>query len=202
MIGIILAGGLASRMGGGDKGLKSVGGTPILERIVATMRLQCDGLVLSANGDPARFAAFGLPVVADDLPDHPGPLAGVLAGLDWCAQHHPEQPFAVSAPTDVPFLPADFVARLQDRRVDDRADIVCARSGGATHPVAALWSVSLRHDLRRALEVEGLRKVGAFLDRHPVAYADWPVLPFDPFFNANVPDDLAQAESLLGRRHD
>ncbi len=196
MIGIILAGGRASRMGGGDKGLKAVAGMPILEGVIATMRLQCDHLVLNANGDAARFAAYGLPVVADDLPDNPGPLAGLLAGLDWCAAHHPEQPFAVTAPTDTPFLPKDFVARLQDVRIEDRAEIVCARSGGSTHPVAALWSVSLRHDLRRALTVEGLRKVGAFLDRHPVAYADWPVHPHDPFFNANAPDDLAQAEAI------
>ena len=196
MIGIILAGGLASRMGGGDKGLRTVGGRTVLDRVIATMRLQCPHLVLSANGDPARFAPCGLPVVADDLPDHPGPLAGVLAGLDWAARHHPEQAFAVTAPTDTPFLPKDFVARLQDVRVDDRAEIVCARSGGSSHPVAALWSVALRHDLRRALEVEGLRKVGAFLERHPVAYADWPVHPFDPFFNTNAPDDLAQAEAI------
>ena len=167
MIGIILAGGRASRMGGGDKGLKTVGGVPILEGVIATMRLQCDHLVLSANGDPARFAAFGLPVVADEVPDYAGPLAGVLAGLEWTARNHPEQPFAVSAPTDTPFLPNDFVARLQDVRVDDRADIVCARSDGATHPVAALWSVSLRHDLRHALAVEGVRKVGAFSPASP-----------------------------------
>ncbi len=196
MIGIILAGGRASRMGGGDKGLKTVGGRLILDWVVAAMREQCDHLVLSANGDPARFARYDLPIVADDLPDHPGPLAGVLVGLDWAARHHPEQAFAVTAPTDAPFLPKDFVARLQDVRVDDRAEIVCARSGGSTHPVAALWSVALRHDLRRALEVEGLRKVGAYLERHPMAYADWPVHPFDPFFNANAPEDLTQAEAI------
>ena len=173
---------------------------PILDSVIATMRLQCDHLVLSANGDPARFAAYGLPVVQDDLPDHPGPLAGVLAGLEWTAKHHPEQAFAVTAPTDSPFLPKDFVARLQDRRVDDRADIGCARSDDTVHPVAALWSVSLRHDLRQALE-EGLRKVGAFLERHSVAYADWPVHPHDPFFNVNAPEDLAKAETI-GERPD
>ena len=196
MIGIILAGGLARRMGGGDKGLRSVGGRTVLDRVIATMRRQCDHLVLNANGDPARFATWRLPVVADSLPDHPGPLAGVLAGLEWAARHHPGQAFAVTAPTDTPFLPKDLVARLQDVRADDRAEIVCARSGGSTHPVAALWSVALRHDLRRALEVEGLRKVGRFLERHPVAYADWPVHPFDPFFNANAPEDLARAEEI------
>ncbi len=200
MIGIILAGGRATRMGGGDKGLKSVGGLPMLEAVIATLRRQCDHLALNANGDPARFAPYGLPVLPDDLPDHPGPLAGVLAGLDWAARHHPDQPFVVTAPTDTPFLPDDFVARLQDVRVDDRAEIVCARSGGDTHPVAALWSVALRHDLRRALSVENVRKVGAFLARHPVAYADWPVHPHDPFFNANAPEDIATAETMAARR--
>jgi molybdopterin-guanine dinucleotide biosynthesis protein A len=199
MIGIILAGGLARRMGGGDKGLLSVGGVPIIARVIAVMRGQCDGLVLSANGDPTRWAAHDLPVVADDVEDHPGPLAGVLAGLDWVARHHPRCLFAVTAPTDTPFLPRDFVARLQDVRIEDRALIVCARSGGATHPVATLWSVALRHDLRKALTQEGLRKVGAFLDRHPVAYADWPIHPHDPFFNANAPEDLAAAELIAAR---
>ena len=196
MIGIILAGGLATRMGGGDKGLRAVGGLPILDRLIATLRLQCEALVVSANGDADRLASYGLPVVPDDLPNNLGPLAGVLAGLDWIAAHHPDCQFAVSAPTDTPFLPKDFVARLQDVRVEDRAMIVCARSGGATHPVASLWSVSLRHDLRKALVDDGLRKVGAFLSRHPVAYADWPVHPYDPFFNANVPEDLNEAEAI------
>ena len=199
MIGILLAGGLATRMGGGDKGLRAIDGRTIMDRLVATMRLQCDGLVISANGDAERFSAHGLPVVPDDLPGNPGPLAGILAGVDWVASHHPGCAFAVSAPTDTPFLPADFVGRLQDVRADDRALIVCARSAGATHPVASLWSVSLRHDLRRALADEGLRKVGAFLARHPVAYADWPAHPFDPFFNANTPDDLLAAEAIAKR---
>ena len=201
MIGIILAGGLASRMGGGDKGLKTVGGVPILDRVIATMRLQCDKLVINANGDMDRLGHYGLPVIGDDLAGNPGPLAGVLAGLDWVAKTYPNKPFAVTAPTDTPFLPKDFVARLQDVRVEDRAMIVCARSGGSSHPVATLWSVSLRHDLRKALAVEGLRKVSAFLDRHPVAYADWPVHPYDPFFNANAPDDLVAAEAIAGQGH-
>lgn len=202
MIGIILAGGLASRMGGGDKGLRAVGGVPILDRVVATMRAQCDHLIINANGAADRLGAYGLPIVSDDLADHPGPLAGVLAGLDWVAVHHPGVSFAVTAPTDTPFLPHDLVSRLQDKRVEDRAAIVCARSGGSTHPVAALWSVDLRHDLRRALTDEGLRKVGHFLERHPLGYVDWPVEPYDPFFNANVPDDLAEAEMIVARYGD
>ena len=166
MIGIILAGGQARRMGGGDKGLRIVGGVPILERVVATLRPQCDTLVINANGASDRLASYGLAIVPDGLPGHPGPLAGLLAGLDWIASHHPKCLFAVSAPTDAPFLPKDFVARLQDVRAEDRALIVCARSGGTTHPVAALWSVSLRHDLRKALVDEKLHKVTAFQARH------------------------------------
>lgn len=199
MIGIILAGGLASRMGGVDKGLKTVGGTPILDRVVATMRSQCDHLIINANGDAGRLSAYGLPIVPDDMADHPGPLAGVLAALDWAAVHHPDAPFAVTAPNDTPFLPRDLVDRLRARRVEDRAAIVCARSGGSTHPVVALWPVDLRHDLRRALVDEGLRRVGRFLERHPLAYADWAAEPFDPFFNANAPADLAEAEMIATR---
>jgi molybdopterin-guanine dinucleotide biosynthesis protein A len=196
MIGIILAGGLSRRMGGGDKGLLSLGGSLILDRVIAAMQGQCDHLVLNANGDPSRFESYGLPVVPDDLLDYQGPLAGVLAGLDWVAAHHPKSLFAVTAPGDTPFMPKDFVARLQDVRAEDRALITCARSGGASHPVAALWQVALRHDLRKALARDGLRKVGDFLERHPVAYADWPVHPHDPFFNINTPDDLAAAEMI------
>ena len=151
MIGILLAGGRADRLGGGDKGRHVVGTRPILDRVVATMRAQCDGLVLNINGDPARFAYLGLPMVADAIPGQPGPLAGVLAGLDHVAAHHPGLCFAVSVPIDTPFLPVDLVARLQDVRVADFASIVCARSGGRPHYVAALWAVDLRHDLRRTL---------------------------------------------------
>ena len=199
MIGIILAGGLASRLGGGDKGLLAVGGRPILARVVATLRGQCDGLVVSANGDTARFGPLGLPVVADTIARHSGPLAGVLAGLDWIAAHHPEAAHAVSAPADTPFLPADLVARLEATRRQTGAAIVCARSGGKSHPVAALWSVALREDLRTALAEEGLRKVHLYLERHAVAYADWASEPYDPFFNVNTPEDIAAANLLAGR---
>ncbi len=196
MIGIVLAGGKASRLGGGDKGCHAVGGRSILERVVAAMRVQCDGLVLNANGDATRFASLGVPVVADAEPDQPGPLAGILASLDHIAIHHPRVRFAVSVPTDTPFLPADLVARLQDMRAAESAAIVCARSGGRAHYVAALWSVDLRHDLRRAVGVDGLTRVRDFIDRHPFAYADWPVSPFDPFFNVNTPEDVAEAERI------
>jgi len=197
IFGIILAGGLARRMGGGDKGLKTVGGQTILARVVEAVRGQCSGLVLNANGDLARLTSFGLPIVADEVPDFAGPLAGLLAGLDWIAAHHPQAAYALSAPTDTPFLPSDLVARLAKAQAETGAEIVIATSGGSTHPVVALWTLSLRGDLRKALFEEKIHKVGLFVSRHQVAYADWPVEPYDPFFNANEPQDLEEAERIL-----
>ena len=199
MIGIVLAGGRATRLGGGDKGLRTIGGRPILDHVVAAMSAQCHPLIINANGDPARFARFGLPIVPDDLADHPGPLAGLLAGLDWVARHQPDALFAVTAPTDTPFLPTDLVARLESARLaptGPAADIVCACSGGSTHYVAALWTVALRHDLRDAL-ASGSRRMSRFLDRHLVAYADWSTVPHDPFFNINKDEDLRLARVLV-----
>ncbi len=204
MIGIVLAGGRATRMGGGDKGERPIGGAPVLERVVATLRAQCDHVVINANGDPARFARLGCVVVPDAIGGQPGPLAGVLAGLDHAAETHPEQPFVLTVPTDTPFLPHDLVARLQDKRVADRAEIVCAASGGGAHadvhPVIALWSVALRDAIRRAVVDDGVRRVRDLLARHAVATVAWPVLPLDPFFNINSPDDLAAAERLAAGR--
>ena len=196
MIGIVLAGGRAARMGGGDKGALLVGGLPIIERVIARLRVQCDHVVINANGEPDRFASFGLPVFGDSLAGQPGPLAGVLAALDHVASHDPDAPFAVTVPADTPFLPLDLVARLQDQRVADRAEIVCARSGDATHHVVALWSVALRDDLRAALIDEDVRRVRSFLDRHAVAFVTWPTAPCDPFFNVNTPADLVEAERI------
>ena len=196
MIGIVLAGGRATRMGGGDKGSRAVAGRPVIDRGVATLREQCDQVVINANGDPQRFARFGHPVIADDAAGQPGPLAGILAGLDHAAAVHPGSPFVVTVPTDTPFLPVDLVARLQDARIADRADIVCARSAGSAHPVVALWSVAVRADLRHALVELGIRRVRDVIERHAVAYVTWPVDPIDPFFNINTPEDLATAERI------
>ena len=197
MIGVVLAGGSASRLGGGDKGLRRVGGVPILDRVVAVLRTQCDALVVNANDELARFERLGLPVTADSIAGRPGPLAGVLAGLDWAAAHHPDARVVLTAPTDTPFLPADLVARLV--AAWDGASVVCARSGGAAHPVVALWSVALRADLRAAILGEGLRKVRVFQARHATAYADWPKQPHDPFFNVNTLEDLAVADDIARR---
>ena len=198
MISIILAGGAASRLGGGDKGLRCVGGVPIVARVAAALRGQCRHIVVNANGDAARLAFLGLPIIGDDLPDRPGPLAGILAGLDWAAVHHPEAPAALTVPTDAPFLPDDLVARLVAARVE--GSIACATSGGRVHFTTALWPVALRHDLRTALVEDGVRKVGLFMARHQVVTVEWPLEPFDPFFNANTPADLAEAERLAQAR--
>jgi molybdopterin-guanine dinucleotide biosynthesis protein A len=199
-VGILLAGGRARRMGGGEKALRKSGGISLLAHAIAALRPQCEGLVLSANGDPARFAGFDVPVVADDVPGFMGPLAGILAGLDWIAARRPDVPLAISVPADTPFLPIDLAARLIDARAKDNALIACARSGGRTHPAVAVWPVSIRNDLRHALVVEDIRKVEAFLQNYSRAIVDWAIEPYDPFFNANDPDDLAAAETILARR--
>ncbi|HET8726817.1 MAG TPA: molybdenum cofactor guanylyltransferase MobA [Alphaproteobacteria bacterium] len=194
--GVLLAGGLARRMGGGDKGLRLLGGRPILDHVVGRARPQVDALVLNANGDPARFAAYGLPVVPDSVEGFAGPLAGVLAGLDWAAVHAPGCRFVASFACDAPFLPRDLVSRLA-AAVDEGADMACAASGGRRHPVFGLWPVALREDMRRALVDEGVRKVDLWTARHRLVEVEFPLEPFDPFFNANRPDDLAAAERLL-----
>jgi molybdopterin-guanine dinucleotide biosynthesis protein A len=186
-------------MGGGDKALLQIGGITILQRVLERLRPQCAGLVLNANGDPARFASTGLPVVADDVPGFAGPLAGILAGLDWTAAHAPEAAWVASVPGDCPFLPRDLVLRLHRARRDAAVPLACPKSGGWRHPVVGLWPVELRHDLRRALVEEGLRKIELWTTRHGVALAEWPTTPVDPFFNVNTPEDAARAEQIAAR---
>jgi molybdopterin-guanine dinucleotide biosynthesis protein A len=195
-LGLVLAGGLARRMGGGDKARIRVGGRTILERVLACLSPQCDRLILNANGDPARFADTRLPVVADSVPNFAGPLAGILAGLDWAAAHAPRIEWLASAPGDCPFLPRTLVARLHEARVAAGTPLSCARSGEWRHPVVGLWQVALREDLRRALVDESLHKIEIWTARHGVAIADWPAEPIDPFFNVNTPEDAARAEEL------
>jgi molybdenum cofactor guanylyltransferase len=199
-LGVVLAGGLARRMGGGDKARLRIGGRTILERVLEGLKPQCAALIVNANGDPARFCDTGLAVVADSVPDFAGPLAGILAALEWAAAHAPELADVVSVPGDCPFLPHDLVARLLSARAAARTPIACARSGERRHPVIALWPIDVRDDLRKALVKDGLRKIEAFTARHGVAVADWPALPFDPFFNINTPDDAAEAERIATLR--
>lgn len=195
-LGLVLAGGLARRMGGGDKARITIGGVTILQRVLACLTPQCARLLINANGDPARFADTRLPVVADSVPDFAGPLAGILAGLDWTAAHAAECEWMASVPGDCPFLPADLVARLHAARSAAATPLACARSGEWRHPVVGLWPVALREDLRRALVAEGLRKIEIWTARHGVAVADWAAAPVDPFFNVNTPEDAAQAQML------
>jgi molybdenum cofactor guanylyltransferase len=194
--GVLLAGGLARRMGGGDKPMRSIGGRTILERVIARLKPQCDGLILNANGDPARFAAFGLPVIADGVADFPGPLAGILAGLDWAAANRPEVKWMLSAAADCPFLPRDLVSRLYNDLVEQDAQLAVAASDGQSHPVIGLWRVSLREELRHALVVEDVRRIDRWTARYRLATVIWPVTPLDPFFNANTVEDIAEAERL------
>jgi molybdopterin-guanine dinucleotide biosynthesis protein A len=195
-LGLVLAGGLARRMGGGDKARIRIGDTTILQRVLACVAPQCRGVIINANGDPARFADTGLPVVADSVPGFAGPLAGILAGLDWAAAHAPEAEWLLSVPGDCPFLPNDLVTRLSAARAAAHTPLACARSGEWRHPVVGLWPIGLREDLRQALIDEGLHKIELWTARHGVAIAVWPDTPVDPFFNVNTPDDVARAETI------
>ena len=195
-LGVILAGGHARRMGGGDKTMRTIAGRPILNHVIERLEPQCARLILNANGDPARFAAFGLPVIADDVPDFAGPMAGVLAALDWTALRHPTIEWVVSVAADCPFLPRDLVSRMQAERATVDAELAVAASGDQSHPVIGLWKVSLRDELRHALVVEDCRKIARWTARYKLVTAQWPLAPVDPFFNANTPLDVAEAETL------
>lgn len=193
-IGLVLAGGQARRMGGGDKAFIEIGGRTILERVLARLQPSCSSIVLNANGDPQRFAAYGLPVIADSVKDFAGPLAGILAGLDWTARNFPAVEWMASVPGDCPFLPEGLVERLHAVRQEQGKRLACAQSGEWRHPVVGLWHVGLRNDLRHALVVEDLHKIEIWTARHGVAIATWPDKPVDPFFNVNTPDDLMLAK--------
>jgi molybdenum cofactor guanylyltransferase len=202
IVGVILAGGRAERMGGGDKALRMIGGKTILARVIERLRPQVDALVLNANGDPARFAAFGLPVVPDSMPDFAGPLAGVLAGLDWAAAHELQAHYIITVPADGPFVPRDLVPHLASTLAAEDAELVTAASGAQTYPVVGLWPLHLRQALQDALTKEGVHKVDAWTRRFRRAIATFPAEPVDPFFNANTPEQLAEAERLAALHPD
>jgi molybdopterin-guanine dinucleotide biosynthesis protein A len=185
-------------MGGGDKARIEIGGVSILDRVLACLSAQCTGIVINANGDPKRFEDTGLTVIPDNVPDYPGPLAGILAGLDWLAEQDNGIEWLVSVPGDCPFLPDDLVEKLHLARREMGAGVplACARSGEWRHPVVALWPLALRADLRKALVDEDLRKIEVWTARHGVAIAEWPDRPVDPFLNVNTPEDAARAERI------
>lgn len=199
--GVVLAGGQARRMGGGDKAMLPLAGRPLLDHTIARARPQVARLILNANGDAARFAGRDLDVVADGVTGFAGPLAGVLAGLDHFAATMPAARWMASFAVDAPFFPGDLVARLVAAVAGGRADLACAASGGRTHPVFGLWPLALRDDLRRALTVEGIRKVDAWTTRFRLAVVDYAVeagpARCDPFLNLNRPAELAEAERII-----
>ncbi len=200
VVGCILAGGLSSRLGGGDKGLLDCGGETLLARVISRLAPQVGPLILNANGDPARFGAFGLPVVPDPLPDHPGPLAGILAALEWAAAYVPDAVFVATAAADTPFFPDVLVDALRDEAASSTA-IVLAASEAGRHPTFGLFPVALAADLRAFLEAGETRKVTAWIDRHRAATVRFPPLRLgdsliDPFFNVNTPADLDAARSI------
>ena len=200
--GVLLAGGLSRRMGGGDKGLRSLGGRPILDHVVERVRHQVGPLLLNANGDAGRFAGYGLPVRGDVLEGFAGPLAGVLTGMEWVAEVAPSCRWLVSFACDAPFLPQDLVRDLLAAAEDKDADLACATSRGRSHPVFGLWRLDLREDLRHAMIEEEIRKVDRWTARYRLVEVHFPDIetprgPIDPFFNTNSPEDIAEAESFL-----
>ena len=197
--GVVLAGGLARRMGGGDKAAGLIAGQSMFDRVKSRLAPQVSSMVLNANGDVGRFADLRLPVVPDSITDYPGPLAGVLAGMDWAAANGASHILSVAA--DTPFFPTDLGARLV-AAVSEGTPIALAatpdpKRGMSRHPTFGLWPVALADDLRAALN-DGIRKVVLWTDRHGAATVPFPVDPFDPFFNVNTPDDMAVAEALAG----
>ena len=200
--GVILAGGLSRRMGGGDKGLLELGGKPMLRHVIDRLSPQVADVIINANGDPARFAAFGLPVVADTIEGFVGPLAGVLSGMRWSAKHVPDARWIVTAPGDAPLLPRDLVERLVEAVPEDgKRGISLAQSGGELHPVIGLWPVALAQDLEEQLR-QGVRKVLHWVERHGMTAVAFPSqrmcgLSIDPFYNANTPQELDELRAML-----
>lgn len=199
IVGLLLAGGLARRMGGGDKALKKLGGRTVLQRIIDTIFPQVSTLLLNANGDPERFAEYGLPVVPDVIEGFAGPLAGVLTGLEWMAENRPEARWLLTVPSDAPFMPKDLVVRLKSEMERNNGQLACASTNGRTHPVVGLWPVALKDDLRKAMVEEDMRKIDLWTARYNIVHVAFSTDPVDPFFNANRPEDFAEAEALLAK---
>lgn len=201
--GVVLAGGLSRRMGGGDKGLADLAGRSMIAHVIARLRPQVDAMVLNANGDPARFAQLGLPVAADPIEGFVGPLAGVLAGMQWTRANRPRDTHVASVSSDAPFIPTDLVVRLRAAVHTAPKSVAIAKSSDGLHPVIGLWPVALADDLAASLAA-GVRKVLDWTDRHgtvPVHFDDIVIAGerVDPFFNANTPEELAVAKSFVAR---
>lgn len=197
VVGVLLAGGLARRFGGGDKCLIELSGKPLLDHVIDHVRPQVDRLILNANGAPDRFQGYGLDVVADVVEGYAGPLAGILTALEWARAHAPDAAWVASFPTDAPVMPTDLVSRMLDAISTQGADMACAMSAGRTHPVIALWPVGIVDDLRKALVDQDIRKIDRFTAQYKIAHVDFAVGDFDPFLNINTPDDLARAAEIV-----
>lgn len=199
VIGVILAGGLSNRMGGGDKTLRLLNKKPMLKHVIDRLTPQVRSLLISANGDAQRFAQFDLPVLPDTIRDNLGPLAGILTGMEWIAQHQPSTKWMLSVSADTPFLPTTLVAQLMKAAIKEQTSLAVAYSRGFSHPVVALWSTSLASDLRHTLTAEHNYKVDSFTQRYPLSRVDFDNTPVDPFFNINTPDDLIEAQTLIAK---
>jgi molybdopterin-guanine dinucleotide biosynthesis protein A len=208
--GLLLAGGQSRRMrdafaeGQNDKALLDIGGKPMLAHVIDRLAPQVGDLLINANGDPSRFAAFGLPVIADTIAGFAGPLAGLLTGMRWSRQHAPQATHVLSVSTDAPFLPADLAAKLQSAVRDKKHAVAIASSGGKQHPVIGLWPTGLADELEAAL-LAGTRKVSSWTQGIDTVTVDFPPVRLqghevDPFFNANTPEDLATVRDLLAQR--
>ena len=197
VVGVLLAGGLSRRMGGGDKNLLQLGGRAILDHVIERVKPQVSELILNANGDPARFGEYGLPVVPDVIDGYAGPLAGILTGLEWAAREEPDCQWLASFPTDAPFLPVDLVTRMMIAIEDEGADMACAVSGDRTHPPIAIWPIRLRGELHQAMVDEEMRKIDLWTARYSIAHVTFGDGGIDPFFNINRAENLDEAEHYL-----
>ena len=200
IVGILLAGGLSRRMGGGDKNLLQLGGKSILRHVIERIAPQVDTLILNANGDADRFAEYGLPVVGDVIDGYAGPLAGVLTGLEWASVNSPSCEWVATFATDAPFVPKNLVVELLNSIEANGADMACAMSKDRTHPPFAIWPIRLKDALRAAMIDEEMRKIDLWTARYKIVHVPFEEEGIDPFFNINKPDNLGEAEQLLASK--
>lgn len=194
---VILAGGLARRLGNVDKAAVELNGQSLLERVLKRLVPQVSSIIINANGNPDRFSQWEKPVVADTIAGFPGPLAGVLAAMEWASENQPHCNWIVSVPVDTPFLPHDLVARFASTIKENAADLTCAKSANQAHPVVGFWPVHLARNLREAMTVESLRKVDLWTARFNLVHTVFETDPIDPFFNINRHEDVERAEKIL-----
>lgn len=196
IVGVILAGGLSRRMGGGDKTLLPLAGRPILSHVIERLSHQVKNIIINANGDPMRFSSFNLEIVPDSIPDFAGPLAGILAGMEWAGSQNKSFSHILTVAADTPFLPLKLLRRILEKKAEG-FEIVLASSGGRVHPVISLWPVTLQNSLRKAMLEEDMRKIDLFTARYKTGIVEFSDKPFDPFFNANTKEEWAEAERLI-----